>query len=84
MVGRALGFLEDEEQRNQGERGDHQELVVIDVSNDLCLLRDQSVERRPPGSGKGAQELRSGGTLECAIDCGDVRLGTVSDVTRLA
>jgi hypothetical protein len=72
VLGYAAGFLEYDKQRKQGESSDHQQLVIIDVSNDLGLWRDQGIERRSSGGVKWAQEVRDDRVFEGAIHCGDV------------
>jgi hypothetical protein len=81
MVG-AFGpgrVLEDDQQRDYGDRRKHQQLVIVDIRDDLRLLSDQGVERRPPGSGDRIEELGNRGLFERTIDGGDMRcdLGVV-------
>ena len=75
-IGRSARFSENDEQQKQGRRGDQQQ-VVIHMSDDLRLLRDQ-VERRPAGRGERVHELRDTGIFEGAIDwgnrCGNIRM----------
>jgi hypothetical protein len=66
------GRLEDDKQRDQGKRRDHQQLVVIDVGDDLGLLRDHRVGRRAAGGGERIPELRNGRVVERPIDGADV------------
>ena len=66
------GLLEDGEQRDHGERCDHQQFVVVDVGDDLRLLRNHGVERRPPSFAGGIPELCDGRSFEHAVDDGDV------------
>jgi len=42
------GSPEDNEQWNRGKRCDQEQLVVVDVRDDLCLLREDLVERSAP------------------------------------
>ncbi len=72
MSWRPARFFENDEQRKQGQRSNQQHLVIVNISNDLRLLRDQGVERRSAGGGKWAQEWRNARILEGAIDRGDV------------
>src|SRR5579875_911212 len=53
-----LRLPEHDKQRNNGERRKHQELVVVDIGDDLGLLRDQRVQRRASGIGQRIQESR--------------------------
>jgi hypothetical protein len=48
---------ESDEQRNHGDRRNHQKLVVVDVSDDLRLPGNRGIERRPAGRGNGIREL---------------------------
>jgi len=48
-------LLEDDEQREHGERRDHQQLVVVYVSDDLRLLGDDGIERGAPAAVSGFQ-----------------------------
>ena len=70
---RAIGaaawcFCEDDEQQQYGKRGDHQQqLIIVDVRDDLHLLRDHGVERGATDRGQGIPELRDRRTLEGAI-----------------
>ena len=36
--------LENDEQRNDDKRRDHQQLVIVDVGNDLRLLRNHGIQ----------------------------------------
>ena len=49
VVCRPARLLENNQQSKQSQRGDQQQLVIIDVSDDLRLLRDQGIERRSAG-----------------------------------
>ena len=42
-------FFEDYQQRQHGDRCDHQQFVIVDIGNHLRLLRDDSVERGATG-----------------------------------
>ena len=57
----ASRFLEDDEQRDHGKRRDHQQLVIIDVSDDLRLLRDHAVKCGAAGGGEGFQNCVTAG-----------------------
>src|SRR5580698_8334192 len=72
MACRLARLLENNEQSKQSQRGDQQELVIINISDDLRLLRDQGIERRSAGSSNRAHELCDGWVFEAAIDCGDI------------
>ena len=63
---------EDDKQRDRGERRDHQQLVVVDIGNDLRLLRDHGVERGAAGGGQRVPELRD------AIGSSNIRLTAVT------
>jgi hypothetical protein len=57
----AVGRLpEDDEQRDYGECRDHQQLVIINVGDDLRLLRDHGVECGATGGGERIPELCDG------------------------
>ena len=68
----ASRFLEDDEQRDHGKRRDHQQLVIIDVSDDLRLLRDHAVKCGAAGGGEGIPKLCDRRILERAVHCRDV------------
>ena len=68
-AGRAL---EDNEQRDHGERRDHQQLVIVDIGNDLRLLRDRGVERGASGCGEWIPKTRDAWVGENPIDGSDV------------
>ena len=73
MASAATGsLLEDDEQREHGQRRDHQQLVVVDVRDDLRLTRNERVEGGTAGGCNGIQELRDRRLLEGAIDRADV------------
>src|SRR5690242_2674130 len=61
-------YLENEEQRNDGERCDQQQLVVVDICDDLCLARDHRIESCASGLGHGIPESRNGWILELPIN----------------
>ena len=65
-------LLEHDEQRDHGECGDHQELIVVDVGDDLRLRGHDRIKGSPPGGGDRIPELHDGRVLEGAVDCGDV------------
>jgi hypothetical protein len=68
----AWRFLEDHEQRDHGKCRDHQQLIIVDVSDDLRLLRDHSIECGAAGSRQGIPELCDRRILERAVHCRDV------------
>jgi hypothetical protein len=68
---RARPFEEDE-QRKDGERGDHQQFVIVNISDDLRLLRDHGIEPRSPAGRCRIPGLRDRGAIEEPIDGGDV------------
>jgi hypothetical protein len=51
------GVIPSRAQRDHRKRRDHQQLIIVDVSNDLRLLRDHGVELGAPGGGRGIPEL---------------------------
>src|SRR6202050_4374259 len=63
---------EDDEQGQHGDHRDHQKLVVVDVSNDLRLLRDHGVESGASGCGERRPELPDAWIVECPVDGCDV------------
>jgi hypothetical protein len=73
VLAAAVGrLLEDDEQRDHGERRDHQQFVIIDVCNDLRLLRDHGIECGASGGGKRIPELCDGWIGEVSVYGGDV------------
>jgi hypothetical protein len=56
--------LENDEKRDHGERRDHQQLEIVDVSNDLRLVRDHRVECGASGGGERIPELLDHRVLE--------------------
>ena len=64
--------MEDDEQRDHGERRDHQQLVVVDVGDDLRLPRDDGIERGASGRGQRIPELCDRGIIERAGHCRDI------------
>jgi coproporphyrinogen III oxidase len=68
----AWRLLEKEDQREREERQNHQQFEVVDVSNDLRLQCDGSVERGAPGGGERTPQMRDGRVFEQAVDRGDV------------
>jgi len=76
--------LEHDKQENGGDGGDHQQLVVVDIGDDLRLLREQGVERGAACGGEGIQDVRDGRIVEAAVhrrhvsrDIGVVDLGKI-------
>src|SRR5712671_5505358 len=59
-------LLEDEEQRDHGERRDHQQLEIIDICNDLGLRRDHGIEGGASAIRGRIPELRDGRGFEHA------------------
>ena len=59
IITAAVRLPEDDKQRDHGECRDHQQLVIINIGNDLRLLRDHGVEC-------GATEVRDGDEGRCA------------------
>ena len=56
VISIAVGrFLEHDQQRKDGKHRDHQQLVIVDVGDDLCLLRDYGIERGTPGGIEGSR-----------------------------
>jgi len=62
-------LLEQDEQRGHDERRDHQQLEIVDVCNDLRLLRDDGIECRASGIGGRIPELCDGRIFENAVHC---------------
>src|ERR1700730_9695415 len=65
-------LLEDDEQRDHSERRDHQQFVIVDVGDDLRLLRDHGVECGASGGCKRIPELCDGWIGEDSVHGGDV------------
>jgi hypothetical protein len=57
----ASRLLEGDQQRNHGDGGNHHKLVVVHIGDDLRLLRNRGVERRPTGGRKGFQSCAMAG-----------------------
>ncbi len=77
----ARRLLKHEKQRDHGKRRDHQQLVIVDVSNDLRLLRDHGVERGTASGGQRIPELCDRWALQRPVqrryvlrDVGGIRL----------
>jgi len=64
----AGGPLKDDEKRDDDQRGDHQQLVIVDIGDDLRLLRDHGID----GGGERIPELGNGRVLKDSIDGRDV------------
>ena len=60
------------ENDEQCQRGDQQQFIIVDVGDDLRLLRDQRIEGRSAGRSKRAQEVRDARVFERTIDRGDI------------
>jgi hypothetical protein len=65
-------FLKHQKQWDHGKRRDHQQLVIVDVSNDLRLLRDHGIERGAARGGQWIPKLCNGRALERSIHRGNV------------
>ena len=60
--------LEGDEQGDNEERRDHQQFVIVNVGDDLSLLRDHSVERGTSGGGYRVPELRDHRVLKHSVN----------------
>ena len=59
---------EHHQQRQHGERRDHQKLIIVDIGDDLRLLGDDCVECGAAGGGQRIPEMRDVGVFQGAID----------------
>ena len=65
-------LLEHDKQWDDEERRDHQQLEIVDVGNDLRLLRDHGVKCRAPAGSRWIPELCDSWGFEHAVHSGDV------------
>jgi hypothetical protein len=49
--------------------GDHQQLVIVDIGDDLRPFRDHGIERGAPGGSQRISELGNGRVLKDSILC---------------